>query len=142
MIDHRSFLRNRTGASAVEFAFVAPVFLLILFGLVCFGILLGAMHGVQQLVAEAARASVAGLSDGERDKLARASIARNVGSYPFIDAKKLLVTTVAGGASGTAFEITATYDFSASPIFQLGALVPLPDPTIRRSAVVEYGGLL
>ena len=49
--------------SAVEFAFIAPVFLTLIFGLVAFGSYLGIVHGVQQLTAEAARASIAGLSD-------------------------------------------------------------------------------
>ena len=135
------FGSDRRGASAVEFALVAPVLLLILFGIVCFGVLLGVMHGVQQLVAEAARASVAGLSNSERDQLARDSVSKNIGSYPFIDANKVAVTTNVAGSSGSTFSITVAYDFSASPIFQLRSFVPLPNPMIRRSAVVEHGGI-
>ena len=58
------------GASAVEFALITPLFLLMLFGIVIFGGYLTMVHGVQQLAAEAARSSVAGISDSERNTIA------------------------------------------------------------------------
>ena len=65
------FSKNRDGAAAIEFAIITPVFLLVLFGIINYGAYLGVLNGVQQLTAEAARASIAGLSDDERLLLAR-----------------------------------------------------------------------
>ena len=54
------------GSSAVEFAIVAPVLIALFAGIVVFGLYLGAMSSLRQLAAEAARASVAGVTDAER----------------------------------------------------------------------------
>jgi Flp pilus assembly protein TadG len=47
--------RDRRGLSAVEFALIAPVFLLIIFGMLQLGILFMANHGLRNAVAEGAR---------------------------------------------------------------------------------------
>lgn len=69
------FVRDMRGASALEFALIAPVFLLMIFAMIAFGIYLGAAHSLQQIAAGAARASIAGLDEEERHSLARAYIA-------------------------------------------------------------------
>lgn len=76
----KKFQAARDGAIAVEFAMVFPLFLMIVFGIVMFGSYLSVVHGVQQLAAEAARSSVAGLSESERSALANAYITGNVNS--------------------------------------------------------------
>lgn len=142
MVPARKFRASTAGVSAVEFALVMPLLLLILFGIVSFGTLFGAYQGVQQLVAEAARASVAGLSNSERDQLARDFILRNVDAYTFLDPSKLVVTTASSGPSTYTFSVTAAYDLSSSPIYRLSQFVPLPPSTLRRSAIVQYGGYM
>ena len=79
-----SLLEDRTAASAVEFALVMPIFLLVLFGIIVYGSYLAMVHGLQQLTAEAARASIGGLSDSERLSLATSDIDSNVGTYPLL----------------------------------------------------------
>ena len=59
---------------------VLPVFLTIVFGIVVFGSYLAVIHGVQQLAAEAARSSVAGMSETERGTLAKSYVSANAGS--------------------------------------------------------------
>ena len=80
----RKFLDARDGAIAVEFAMIAPVFLMIVFGILMYGSYLAVIHGVQQLAAEAARSSIAGLSETERSSLANAYVSRlaHPASYP------------------------------------------------------------
>ena len=135
----RRWTTDTRATSAVEFAMVTPAFLLILFGIMAFGAVFGVYQGVQELVAEAARASVAGLSDAERDQLARSFIASNVGAYSFLDPQKLVVTTSAG--SGTsAFTVSIRYDMSGLFAFTMLQMLPLPSPTVLRSAVVQRGG--
>ncbi len=46
------------GAAAVEFAIVSPVFLLIVVGILAYGLYFGAANSVQQLAADAARAAM------------------------------------------------------------------------------------
>jgi Flp pilus assembly protein TadG len=50
------------GASAVEFAIIAPVFILMIVGMLAYGIYFGAANSVQQIAADAARTSIAGLN--------------------------------------------------------------------------------
>jgi Flp pilus assembly protein TadG len=49
---------------------VLPIVLTVVFGIVLFGSYLAVVHGVQQLTAEAARASVAGMTETERSTAA------------------------------------------------------------------------
>ena len=134
----RRWTTDTKATSAVEFAMVTPAFLLILFGIMAFGAVFGVYQGVQELVAEAARASVAGLTDPERDQLARSFVASNVGAYALLDPQKLVVTTSAG--SGSAFTVSIRYDMSGLFAFTMLRMIPLPSPTVLRSAVVQRGG--
>jgi Flp pilus assembly protein TadG len=126
--------------SAVEFAFIAPVFLTLIFGLVAFGSYLGIVHGVQQLTAEAARASIAGLSDQERLTLARDNITANVDSYPLLSGNRLTVESAATDATTGTFKVTVQYDASDMFIFSLPHIVPMPNAIIVRTAAIQRGG--
>ncbi len=72
----RMYRRNEDGTAAIEFALVLPVFLVLMLGILAYGIYFAAAHSTAQLAADAARASVAGLNDVERANLAKASVAR------------------------------------------------------------------
>ncbi|MGI1715334.1 TadE/TadG family type IV pilus assembly protein, partial [Escherichia coli] len=78
------FFRCRSGASAVEFALMLPLFLAFIFGIIVFGSYLAMVHGVQQLAAEAARSSIAGMTDTERNSLATNYVTANVSTYPLL----------------------------------------------------------
>lgn len=136
----RRFCVARSGASAVEFALVLPVFLMIIFGIVMFGSYLAMVHGVQQLAAEAARSSVAGLSESERSSLANNYIAGNVGSYPLILPARLTVNAATSGSDANVFVVTVNYDASSMFIYSLPSFVPAPPSTIVRSAAIPRGG--
>jgi len=130
---------NRNGVSAVEFALVAPIFLALVFGIICFSTLMSTYNGVQQLVAEAARAAVAGLSDNERDQIARDFVTGNAVGYPFIDPSKIQVSTASNAATST-FQVAVRYDMSDSFVYRFGDLLPLPQPVFQRSSVIQRGG--
>lgn len=134
------FLAARDGAIAVEFAIVAPVFLMIVFGIVMYGSYLSVVHGVQQLAAEAARSSVAGLSEGERSSLANSYITGNVNSYPLIDPAKLTVNAATSNSDANVFIVSVNYDASGMFIYSLPTFVPMPSPAIVRSAAIPRGG--
>jgi Flp pilus assembly protein TadG len=135
-----ALFRDCRAASAVEFAFIAPVFLTLLFGLIAFSSYLGIIHGVQQLTAEAARASIAGLSDDERLTLARDNIAANVNSYPMLSSAHLTVQSASTDAATGTFKVTVQYDASDMFIFNLPHIVPMPNAVIVRTAAIQRGG--
>ncbi len=136
----RHLKRDRDGASAVEFAIVFPVFLLVFFGILCFGAYLAVVHGVQQLTAEGARASIAGLNDSERLTLAQGNINANVASYPLISASNIAVRSAATDPATGTFTLTVQYDASEMFIFGLPGLVPAPNPIITRTSAIQRGG--
>jgi Flp pilus assembly protein TadG len=127
------------GATAVEFAMLAPVFLVLVFGIVVFGCYLTMVHGVQQLAAEAARSSIAGMNDGERNSLATSYVTANASTYPLLVANSLSVNAAASAGDANVYVVTVNYDASHSFIYQL-PFVPSPPSTIIRSAAIPYGG--
>lgn len=139
-VDPASFWANRDGANAVEFALVAPVLVLLLFGIMAFGYLFGVYHSVQQIAAEAARASVAGVSDPERDTLARDFVSASVGSYLLLDPAKLNVSTAQSGPPHQTFEVAIGYDLSDTLLANFAGLVAMPPLRIERRAIVQRGG--
>lgn len=133
------FLLCRRGATAVEFAMLLPIFLALVFGIVVYGSYLAVVHGVQQLAAEAARSSVAGLSDGERSNLATSYVVANVGTYPLIAANNVSVNAATSITDPNVFVVSVSYDASGMFIYAL-PFVPSPPSTIVRSAAIPFGG--
>jgi Flp pilus assembly protein TadG len=83
--------RTDGGATAVEFALVFPVAIIFFCGLLAYGVYFGAAHSVQQLAADAARASVSGLNNTERASIAAQHVAASGGEYPLLRADRLTV---------------------------------------------------
>jgi Flp pilus assembly protein TadG len=128
------------GTAAVEFAIVAPVLFALVFGIICYGTILGTYHGVQELASEAARASVGGLSDQERSQLAQSFVQANAGAYAFIDPTKVTIAAQSTGSPATAYQVTVSYNMSNSFVYRLAHFVPMPTPLVSRKAVVQFGG--
>lgn len=133
-------LRDRSGVAAIEFAIVGPLFFLVLLGVLIFAIYFGTVHSVQQIAAEAARASVQGLSETERAELAKSQVASIVGSYPLIDPNYLTVSAAVSPGDANLFNVSIQYDASRSIVFAFEGLIPMPPKTIARNAVVRRGG--
>jgi Flp pilus assembly protein TadG len=140
MIGLKIWLKRIDGVSSIEFAIVSPVILLLLFGIICFGSIENTYIDVQQLTAEAARASVAGLTDADRSQIVQSFVTNNIGSYAFLDPTKITVTSATISSNPSTYQVNITYDMSGSFIYQLDNLIPLPSPTVQRSAVVLNGG--
>ena len=127
-------------SSAVEFALVAPLFLCFVGGIIAYGAILGVYHGVQQLAAEAARATIAGMSDNERQQIAQSYISSNATSYVFLDSAKLKIEADPAVVQSNNYKVTLTYDMSDLFIYQFSSLLPLPEPKVQRTAVIVRGG--
>lgn len=136
----RPFAAENGGAAAVEFALIFPVALIFLCGLLAYGIYFGAAHSVQQLAADAARASVAGINDSERASIAMAHVAASGGRYPLLRADRLAVSAAPLAADPTEFEVRVAFNSEDLPIWAFAGLVPLPGKVIERVAIIKRGG--
>jgi Flp pilus assembly protein TadG len=135
------FKANCRGASAVEFAIIAPFFIFMLLGMIAYGIYLGAAHGVQQLAADAARMAVAGLNTSERVTLVKSYVARNAVNYAFIDPLRLQLEVRDSPTDPNLVVVRLRYDSSELPIWNLLTNLPLPNKIITRSSTIRVGGI-
>jgi Flp pilus assembly protein TadG len=135
-----SFAASVSAASAVEFALVLPLFLALIFGILTFGAHFAIVHGVQQLAAEAARVSIAGLSDSERATLAENYVADNAAFYPLLSPDHLSISAAASPSDADTFVVTVDYDASNLFVYALPHIVPMPSSHIERTAVIPRGG--
>lgn len=134
------FPSSAQGASAVEFALILPLLMMILFGIIMFGGYFAVVHGVQQLAAEAARNAVGGLNDAERADIAADTVRRQAPSYLLLDPQRLTLTEArTDGGTGT-FTVRLRYDAAEMVIFSLPRLIPMPPSDIVRSAAIRRGG--
>ena len=117
-----------------------PVFLLIVLGILTYGIYLGSAHSVEQLAADAARASVAGLSDSERVQIATQHVTTNAGGYPLLNASKIAVEAGASPLDASQFRVMVRFDASDLPIWIMSGIVPMPDRVIERTSIIKRGG--
>jgi Flp pilus assembly protein TadG len=117
-----------------------PVFMLIMVGTLCYGLYFGAAHSIQQLAAEAARATISGLTPVERALLAQESVTSALPNYTMIDADRIAVTVGTHSGNANLFDVAVTYDASNMPIWMFEGLLPLPPKVIQRAAVVRRGG--
>ena len=137
----RGFAARTEGAAALEFAILAPAFLLLGAGMLAYAIYFGAAHSVQQLAADAARTSIAGLSASERDTLVGAFLDANADGYVLIDRSALSYAVAASASDANEYSVTLSYDATALPIWNLYLPLPLPSRTITYSSVIRLGGL-
>ena len=128
---------DSTGSMAVEFALLGPVLVLLLMAIVSYGSWLWLAQSIQGIASEAARASIGGLNDAEREALARAEVATHAGRL-FQVAPEDVVVDVETDASQLVVRLS--YDSSGHPLMQAATLLPRPPEQIEGVAVVRTGG--
>ncbi|RBY95674.1 pilus assembly protein [Blastococcus sp. TF02-8] len=103
----RSRLRDERGASAVEFAFIVPLLLLLLLGIAEFG----RAFQVQATLSAAAREGVRTMALQDDRTAARAAVRQAAGSLdPAItDAQIAIPAVCAGRPVGSTVQLTITY---------------------------------
>lgn len=136
----RRFIHNASGVAAVEFALVAPVFLMMLLGILYYGIYFGAVSSVQELTADAARASVAGINQAERQAIIANYVKDSSADYLLLRHSTIDVEAAAFPGDPTRYTVTLSTDASSLPLQSGLNLFPLPSKTITRTAVVRIGG--
>jgi Flp pilus assembly protein TadG len=132
--------RDRRGTSAIEFAILAPVFLLMLGGMLAYGIYFGAAHSLSQLAADAARTSLAGLDSAERSRLVTAFLTANAGDYMLINPRRLTFTIGDKPSDPNQYRVTLVYDAADLPIWALSPPLPLPSKIMNYSSTIRLGG--
>lgn len=135
------FQEERSGAVAVEFAILSPLYLLLILGMTAYGIYFGASHSVQQIAADAARVSIAGLNEAERQTLARDFITRHADGYMFIKTDQLDVQVSNAPGDASQFVVAVSYDAGKLPIWGLIDRLAMPGKTIRRTSTIRVGGM-
>ena len=131
------FRRAQGGTTAVEFAIIGPVLMLLLLGIVVYGGYFLLAHSVQQLANDAARAALGGLSDSERQQLATNCLSTELHAYGFLNPK---LVQLAYADQSQVMTVNIAYDASGSPLWALSGVIPMPPPDIVRSASVQVGG--
>ncbi|MDE1996352.1 MAG: pilus assembly protein [Rhizobiaceae bacterium] len=136
----RNFRKNKSGAAAVEFAIVAPVFILLVMTLVAYGIYLTVAHSIQQMAADAARTAVAGVTETEREQLVQNYVTTSSMNQAFISRDKLQVTVAQDPTNANQFTVSLEYDASSLPIWDLYSFA-VPSKTIKRATTIRMGGI-
>ncbi len=134
----KNFIRNEGGASAVEFAIIAPFLLLLVAGILAYGSVFATSLSLQQLAAETARASIGGLNDAEREQLAQAHFSLVSSQYPMLRPEAVSFSFDSNGA-GEQSRVTLSYDTATHPAYALEQLIPLPASPLSYSMIITDG---
>ena len=131
--------RNTSGASAIEFTIVAPVFFLLIFGIIIYGYYFATMSLMNHIAYEAARATISGLYDDERSTLAHARADALIASLSsFVGSDTIEVD--AAPASDGIFTVTVHYQFNWVNLIGASSLLPLPSSDQTVTVQISHGG--
>lgn len=132
------FRRDQSGAVAIEFVLIAPILFALLFGIVTLGYFMGVSHSVSQLATGAARASVAGLDQEERQSLADEYLSQAGSRYPLLIADGLTPTVTFDGTDPAGITVAVSYNVDGSLLDLANGFLGLGITTIDGSAYLAY----
>lgn len=128
--------RGESGAALVEFALVIGLFMLVLYGLISYGMIMATKQRVTNAASEAARSAVGSADDAAAISAAttRANSLLSGGSYSPVP----VVTTAACGSS-TCVKVKITWDYKNHPVVPPAPGIGLFTPdNIISEAQVQY----
>ena len=128
---------DSTGGMAVEFALLGPILVVLLMGIVRYGGWLWLAQSIQGIASEAARASIGGLDDAEREALARGEVASHAGRLFQVEPEDVVVDVETDASQLT---VRLSHDASNHPLMQVASLLPRPPEEIQGVAVIRTGG--
>lgn len=134
----RRFLRDPAGAVAVEFVLIAPILFALLLGIITLGYFMGVSHSVGQLATGAARASVAGLDQIERQEIAAQYLSEAGSRYPLLVPDNLTFTETYEATAPTGLTIAVSYDVTGTLLDVANGFLGLNITTIDGSAYLAY----
>ncbi|GLQ11398.1 hypothetical protein GCM10007913_33300 [Devosia yakushimensis] len=115
--------------------------MLLLTGMLAYGIYFGAANSLQQLTADAARTAIAGLNETERNRLVETYLDNNADGYMLIDSAHLTFDIRDDTSDPTQYLVTLHYDASELPIWNLYVPLPLPNAQMAYSSTIRKGGI-
>ncbi len=126
--------KDKNGASAVEFALVAPVLMFILAAIVGYGMVFLTAISLQQLGADVTRATIGGFSVSEKRELAAEHLASARSEYVLINNNQVAVDVVYDTDTETTV-VEIAYDTTGHPVELFRGLIPMPPNTftVRQS---------
>lgn len=144
LIRIREHLGRQDGVAAVEFAVVAMVFLVILFGILTYGFIYGLDQSMNHAAAEGARAAIATTTDAAAITTAQnIALARLSWLGSRIQASDIVATVVSGTTDCDPSDpnikcvrVTITYPWDTRPIIPKFPGLPTPQQ-MQAIAVVE-----
>jgi Flp pilus assembly protein TadG len=130
----RHYFEDKKGASAVEFALVAPVLMFILAAIVGYGMVFLTAISLQQLGADVTRATIGGFSVSEKRELAAEHLAVARREYVLINNDQVVVDVVYDTDTETTV-VEIAYDTTGHPVELFRGLIPMPANTftVRQS---------
>lgn len=129
------------GAAGIEFALTATLFFTILFGIAVYGLYFFTLVAITNATAEAARASIAGITTAARTTLATTAANTILAAYsPLINSSNATVAAAQVAGNSGFFQVTITYNFGALGLGILGGLIPMPPTNPAVTIVVSNGG--
>jgi len=101
-------IKNNKGQALVEFAIILPIILLLIMGIVQFGMMINSYLAIQYAAREGARAGIVGSTDSEIKNLITAD-------SPSLDSSKLTVTitpALSNRKSGDTLTVKISYSYN------------------------------
>ena len=124
---------DERGTAIVEAAFALPLMIALLLGAISYGTWFMSAHSIQQAVNDAARASLAGMDQAEREEIVVDVVQDGVLAAGTVDLDNVLIQTE---LSGNLFTVRAIYNPSDN-LLLANSLIPLPQGNIVRTASVR-----
>ena len=134
----RRFVRDTTGAVAIEFVLIAPILFALILGIITLGFYMGVSHSVHQLAAGAARASVAGLDETERRDIATTYLTEGATRYPLLTNEALSTSLDYSGSAMGSITVNVTYAADGTLLDVANGFLGLGIDTIEGRAYVAY----
>lgn len=132
------FRRDDDGAVAVEFALLAPLLFVMLFGIVCLGYFMALSHSVQGLATASARASLAGITSTERAAFAEAYLAEADTRYPLLDASAISSTVAVSSGASASITVDVAYALDGSMLDLATGFLDLDLTSLISGAYLAY----
>jgi Flp pilus assembly pilin Flp len=144
-VDVRSRLKDERGVAALEFAIVAQLLFILLYGMLSYGFVFALQHNLTQASADAARATISQPTTSSNAALALYAHDFAVSELSFSMAKTYSSVTTAvincpSDASIHCIDVKITYPYSSHPLIPtFGLLSGLYPSSVSAESILELG---
>lgn len=120
---------------------MAPMLITLFAGITVFGLFLGAAHNLRLVTAEAARASIAGITDAERASIARDTVMRSLSHGAMFKPGSVTVQVNADSGDPDVTVVTVTLDATTLGLGLFSRILPQLPNILSSTVSVRRGGL-